>query len=313
MSPRPAEGVAFLRRAIAALEAHGPSRAMPARLALTPRLDPMLGGGLAGDGLHEIAPAGPGDGAAAMGFALALGARFLAAAPRRTNALLILDDFCARETGALYGPGLAAMGLAMERLIIVRAADAPALLWAMEEALKSGAPAFVIGEMWGGARHYGLAASRRLLLAARGGGAPALLVHGGAFGRADDLSSAAETRFEIAYAPSAHAPSAAGRGLNAWRGLPLPGPPAFALRLLKARLRPGSQAPPAFQENAPPAFQENAPPAFRENAPPFANFDETKIIRLEWNSAERCFLDPTISLPLVRTSADGPGARAAAR
>jgi protein ImuA len=282
MSPRPAEGVAFLRRAIAALEeAHGPSQPTPARLALTPGLDRMLGGGLAGDGLHEIAPAAAGDGAAAMGFALALGARFLAAAPKRTNALIILDDFCARETGALYGPGLAALGLAMERLIMVRAPDALSLLWAMEEALKSGAPAVVIGEMWG-ARHYGLTVSRRLLLAARAGHAPALIVHGGAFGGAQSLSSAAETRFEIAYAPSAQTESAGGR-------LPLPGLPAFAVRLLKARLRPGSQAPPA------------------------ANFDETKIIRLEWNSAERCFLDPTISLSVVCASADGSGARVAAR
>jgi protein ImuA len=285
-----AAAIAHLRSTIAGMAREGgPARAR-ARLSLTSALDGALAGGLSGDGLHEIAPAGPGDGAAAMGFALAVGARFLAAAPPRASALLIADDFCARETGALYGPGLAAMGLAMERLVIVSAPDARALLWAMEEALKSGAPAFVIGEMWGGARHYDLTASRRLLLAARSGGAPALLVHGGAFGGADNLSSAAETRFEIACAPSAHAGSAAGR-------LPLPGPPAFALRLLKARLRPGAQAPPAFQENA----------------PPYANFDATKIIRLEWNSAERCFRDPTISLPLVRAAADGPGARAAAR
>jgi protein ImuA len=195
-----AEAIAHLRGAIAGIEAHcGPSETRaPRLLPLARSLDPVLGGGLAGDGLHEIAPATAGDGAAAMGFALALGARFLAAAPLRTNALLILDDFCARETGALYGPGLAALGLAMERLVMVRAPDAQSLLWAMEEALKSGAPAFVIGEMWGGARHYGLTASRRLLLAARAGRAPALLVHGGAFGGTDNLSSAAETRFEIA-------------------------------------------------------------------------------------------------------------------
>ena len=278
-----AAAVEHLRGAIAGMAARQDPRRerTPLLLPLALALDPALGGGLSGDGLHEIAPAQQSDGAAALGFALALGARFLAAAPPNASALLISDDFCAREMGALYGPGLAGLGLAMERLAIVRAPDAPALLWAMEEALKSGAPAFILGELWGGARHYGLTASRRLLLAARAGGAPALLVHGGAFGRASDLSSAAETRFEIAGAPSAQTPSAGGR-------LPLPGPPAFAVRLLKARLRPGSQAPPAA-------------------------FDATKIIRLEWNGAERCFHDPTISLPVVRAPADGPGARAAAR
>ena len=160
----------YLRGAIAGIAAQGghASARAPLLLPLTRALDAALGGGLAGDGLHEIAPAQAGDGAAALGFALALATRFLAAAPPRANALIICDDFCARETGALYGPGLAALGLAMERLVIVRAPDAPALLWAMEEALKSGAPAFVIGELWGGARHYGLTASRRLLLARRG-------------------------------------------------------------------------------------------------------------------------------------------------
>ena len=173
-----AEAIAHLRSAIAGMtvDCRPVGAGAPLRLPLAHALDPALGGGLAGDGLHEIAPATPGDGAAAMGFALAIGARFLGAAGRRTSALIITDDFCARETGALYGPGLAALGLAMQRLIFVRAPDAPALLWAMEEALKSGAPAFVIGEMWGGARHYGLTASRRLLLAARAGRTPALIV-----------------------------------------------------------------------------------------------------------------------------------------
>ena len=145
-----AERMAHLRSAIAGLEAHpGPARAgAPPRLSVAPALDPALGGGLSGDALHEIAPAQAGDGAAAIGFALALAARFVAASPRSSAALLISEDFCARETGALYGPGLAAHGLSLDRLILVRAPDARALLWAMEEALKSGALAAVVGEMW---------------------------------------------------------------------------------------------------------------------------------------------------------------------
>jgi protein ImuA len=276
-----AENMAHLRSAIAGIEAHcEPTQTRaPLKLSVARALDPALGGGLSDDALHEIAPAQAGDGAAALGFALALAARFAATSPRSSTALLVSEDFCARETGALYGPGLAAHGLGLGRLVFARAPDASALLWAMEEALKSGALAVVVGEMWG-PRHYGLAASRRLLLAARAGRAPALLVHGGAFGRAGAISSAAETRFEITAAASRRLEPASGR-------LGLPGAPAFAARLLKARLRPSAQGPPT------------------------RGFDEARMIRLEWNGVERCFRDPTISLPLVRASVDGPGASVA--
>src|SRR3984957_6956156 len=217
-----AERIAHLRDAIAGIEAHsGPTPSCtPLKLSVSRAFDPALGGGLSDDSLHEIAPAQAGDGAAAMGFALALAARFVAASPRSKAACLVSEDFCARETGALYGPGLAAHGLGSGRLVFARTPDAPALLWTMEEALKSGALAVGVGEMWNSARHYGLAASRRLLLAARAGRAPALLIHGGAFGRAGAISSAAETRFEIAAASSRPLEPAGG-------GLDLPGSPAF--------------------------------------------------------------------------------------
>jgi protein ImuA len=272
------QSVAHLRSAIAGIEAHsGPAQTRaPFKLSVARALDPALGGGLSDDSLHEIAPAQAGDGAAAMGFALALAARFVAAAPRASTALLVSEDFCARETGALYGPGLAAYGLGLSRCVFAHAPDGQALLWTMEEALKSGALAVVIGEMWNLSRHYGLAASRRLLLAARAGRTPALLVHAGAFGRANVISSAAETRFEIAAASS--------RRLEAAGRVGLPGPPAFAARLLKARLRPSAQGPPT------------------------RGLDQARVIRLEWNGVERCFCDPTISLPLVRPSADGSAA-----
>ncbi len=265
MSPRPAQSVAFLRRAIAALETHGPGAALAsAKLSLTPRIDRMLGGGLAGDALHEIAPASPGDGAAATGFALAVAARFLDAP--RGSGLLIAQDFAAQDFGALYGPGLLAHGLPLSRLIFVRTPDAPALLWAMEEALKCGGLALVMGEIWN-LKPYSLAASRRLVLAARAGRTPALLVQASAFGRAADFSSAAQTRFEIASAPSA--------AIKAVSGRDLPGPAAFALRLAKARLR--SDAPDLGA----------------------AGLDEAKIFRVEWDGEERRFSDPAISLGLV--------------
>ncbi len=219
-------------------------RARRRRLSLTRALDRALGGGLAGDALHEIAPASPGDGAAAMGFALALAARFMA--ERSAAGLIIAEDFALREMGALYGPGLVAHGMELSRLVFVRAPDAPALFQAMEEALEE--------RRAGGRRRrslepegYDLAVSRRLLLAARAGATPALLVLASAYGAAEKLSSAAETRFEIAAAPSARLASAGG-------GRPLPGPPAFAARLVKARLTSaaGAAARPRRDEDHPP-------------------------------------------------------------
>ncbi len=278
-----AEGMARLRRAIAQIEAEaGPADGRLARrLPLARALDSALGGGLADDALHEIAPAGSQDGAAAMGFALALAALFLSRRP--ASALLISEGFAGEELGALYGPGLVAHGLTLSRLVFVRAPDAALAFGAMEEALKSGAPAAVIGEIWS-LKGYSLAASRRLLLAARKGKVPALLILASAYGEAERLSSAAETRFEIAAAPSATTSAAAGADL--------PGPFACGARLIKTRLaRAGPET-------------------------PFQAFDADRVIRLEWRTEDMTFKDmgvddPAISLPLAAASGDRP--RAAAR
>jgi protein ImuA len=271
-----AERAAFLRGAIARIEAaNGPDREAanaPPRLPVARAIDRALGGGLAGDGLHEIAPATAADGAAATGFALALAARFCAASTHRAAVLLAIEDFCAVETGEPYGPGLAAFGLDPDRLVVIRAPDARALLWTLEEALKSGALAAVVGELGRAARRYDLTVSRRLLLAARAGRSPALIVHGP--GQADALSTAAQTRFEIAAAPSRRRASAGGR-------LALPGAPIFSARVVKAR------------------------------PPPPDGVDEARIFRLEWRVDERCFGDPTVSLPVAAAAAGGPREEAA--
>src|ERR1700733_8901094 len=115
-----AEGMARLRRVIAEIEAEaGPAGWRVARrLPLARAFDSALSGGLADDALHEIAPAQPADGAAAMGFALALSARFISRRP--ASALVIGEGFAAEELGALYGPGLVAHGLPLSRLGFVR-------------------------------------------------------------------------------------------------------------------------------------------------------------------------------------------------
>ena len=280
-----AEGMARLRRVIAEIEAEaGPaSERFARRLPLSRAFDFALGGGLADDALHEIAPARPQDGAAAMGFALALAGRFLSRRP--ASALIVSEGFADQESGALYGPGLVAHGLSLSRLVFVRAPDAALALWAIEEALKCGAPAAVIGEIWS-LKGYSLAASRRLLLAARKGKVPALLILASAYGQAERVSSAAETRFEIAAAPSATIPAAAGPDL--------PGPFACGARLIKAR------------------FARAGPER------PFQAFDRERVIRLEWRSENMTFKDmgvddEAISLPLAAASGDRPRAPARPR
>jgi protein ImuA len=317
-----AEGMARLRRAIAEIEAEAgrPGERPAQRLPFAHAFDSALGGGLADDALHEIAPAEPQDGAAAMGFALALAARFLNLRP--ASALVISEGFAAEEWGALYGPGLAAHGLSLSRLVFVRAPDAALALWAIEEALKCGAPAAVIGEIWS-LKGYSLAASRRLLLAARKGRVPALLILASAYGQAERLSSAAETRFEIAASPSATIPAAAGPDL--------PGPFACGARLIKARL---ARAGP-FVDDSPsvdgrpmdsPSKDGRPMDSVRDQRSRLEAHDPARVIRLEWRSQDMAFQDMTlrdmtvedigvddqaISLPLAPASGDRP--RAAAR
>jgi len=287
MSPGGRAEAARLRRVIAGIEAKaGDSSAdraaRPAPVPLARALDPALGGGLAADGLHEIVPASAQDGAAALAFALALAARFLDRRP--ASALLIGERFASLEHGALYGPGLAAHGLPLSRLVFVSAPDALAAFWAAEEALKSGAPAAVVAEIWD-SRRYGLMASRRLLLAARKGGTPALVVLAGAPGQADALSTAAATRFEIAAAPSARRPAVAGRDL--------PGPFACAARLVKAR-REGGLGEAALQPG--------------RGGPETLHAGPSRAVRLEWRYEERTFDEPAISFALAAEAHDRPRA-----
>jgi protein ImuA len=308
-----AEGMARLRRAIAEIEAEAsrPSERPARRLPFARAFDSALGGGLADDALHEIAPARPQDGAAAMGFALALAARFINHRP--ASALIIGEGFAAEESGALYGPGLVAHGLTLSRLVFVRAPDAALALWAMEEALKCGAPAVVVGEIWS-LKGYSLAASRRLLLAARKGRTPALLILASAYGQAERLSSAAETRFEIAAAPSAAIPAAA--------GLDLPGPFACGARLIKARLaRAGPFVDAVDSPSKDGRPSERPMDGVRDQRSRLQAFDPERVIRLEWRSQDMTFKDMTfrdmgvddqaISLPLA--AASGDRSRASAR
>ena len=221
MSAADAATLSHLRQTVAkiegsdlsALEAGG--RVLP--LGAEP-IDAALGGGLAFGSLHELAPAAPLHLGAAAGFALTLAAR----AGKRKHTLWIQPDFAGTEAGTVYGPGLTALGLPMERVLLLRVARPVDVLWAMEEGLKSRVLSAVVAELTADGPAADLTATRRLVLAARdGGGLGFLLRH-----RLSPEPSAAATRWDISAAPSMP---------DAFGGL---GRTAFTLSLVKNRRGP---------------------------------------------------------------------------
>lgn len=150
-----------------------------------PALDAALGGGRAMIGLdrasvHEIKTStahGASDAAgwaAAIGFALRLAVRrsATASATSPTSLLWCWPKAIAREIGHLYGPGLEALGLDPSRIVFVETARARDALWAMEEALKSGAAGLVMGVL----QDLSLVEARRLSLACQSSVTPCMLL-----------------------------------------------------------------------------------------------------------------------------------------
>lgn len=220
------ERIGFLRRRIAAIEARdGVAHPVAACSAREAHADAFLAPHRAG--LSELLPARPPDAPATAAFALALALR--ARAARGGGALVwIVEDFSAGEFGLPYGRGLMAAGVDLSRFALIRVRRPREALWAMEEALRSPACAAAVAESFPGSRLYGLDASRRLLLAARGGGGLGLLLAQGA--EASRFSSAAELRVEIAAAPPPPRPR-----LSPYPALSPAAPFLWRLRVLKAR------------------------------------------------------------------------------
>jgi protein ImuA len=185
-------------------------------------------GGLACGALHEIVPAAESCIAAAFGFIAAIlgrissinngAARFSlpprgrekrAASPRAHPLFFIAPTYALRPYrlhGRLHGHGLNALGLDPARLILVETAHRKETLWAMEEAVRSAAPAAVVGVI----DTLDLKLSQRLHLAATDAGLPLFLLRpapptlpspasGGGWGG----GSAAATRWRIGTAPAA--------------------------------------------------------------------------------------------------------------
>jgi protein ImuA len=171
-------------------------------------------GGLRAGALHLFRPAGFGDTATANGLA----ATFVAhAAPPAGDVLWVTTARHGYDWGRPYAPALARLYARPERLLVVEARRTAEAGWAIEEGLRSGAFAVVLGT----GVALGFAETRRLALAAAAHESLCLLVD--AHGPRPPL--AAETLWEVAARPSlADAFDAAAPGAPAWR-----------LRLLRAR------------------------------------------------------------------------------
>jgi protein ImuA len=181
--------------------------------------------GLQRAGLHDVSPRAHGDQPAAMGFALALALRRLSDPLERRPLLWCRLQSHEREYGRLYGHGLERLGLARQRFVTVTLRKPANLLWTMEEALKSGAVAAVIGDAE--TQHADLTVTRRLSLAAAQGRCAGVLT----FAKPDAAATASHSRWTAATVPSL-SPAGDRQGL---------GPPCWSIELTRARGgRPGA-------------------------------------------------------------------------
>lgn len=187
--------ISALRERIARLESGG-RRAFGVLPFGLPEVDQRLpGGGLALGALHELA--GGGDGAV-HGAAAAL---FAAGVAARVNGPVL---WCLTRRD-LFAPALSQAGLHPDRVIYVEAGEEAAVMAAIEEGLRHGGLAAVVGEV----ARLSMVASRRLQLAAEGSGTPCLLIR--RWRRASDAAdfgqpSAAVTRWRVSALPSSPLP-----------------------------------------------------------------------------------------------------------
>ncbi len=133
------------------------------------------------------------------------------------------DRLCHGRGRRALRPGLDLFGLSSGRLLVLRVPRPADVLSAMEDALRCRALGCVIAELTGEGAEADLTATRRLALAAPGGGERPHLRPGACSirHRATAEPSAAATRWEIAAAPSLpDRPGAACQGLGRTRFRP---------------------------------------------------------------------------------------------
>ncbi len=197
-----------LRQSIAAQERQG-AQAWPAVSLGEGGFDSaMAPGGIGLGALHEFLPASYGDFSALSGFCFGILTQILRI--HTGVVLLAVPAFQQLREGAFYPPGLAAYGCDPDRLIQVKVQKSQNVLWALEEGLENAAISAVIGVLPGNDRIYDFTASRRLAMRASETGATALLLRDQ---HDADFSTAAETRWSVAAAPSE---------ARAWPGMRIP-------------------------------------------------------------------------------------------
>jgi protein ImuA len=203
-SPARADRLAALRAEVRALE----SAASEQREYLPFDVDAidsrLAGGGLPVASLNEAAGErpGPSDQAAATLFLASIAAR---------RPGIVLWALGSRD---LFAPGLAGAGLPPDRVLYAECDRDEDVLAVMEEGLRHGGLAAVVGEVGRAA----MPATRRLQLAAEEGGTLALLLRRWRGSGEDPLAppSAAVTRWRLACAPSSPL-AVAGIGRPRWR------------------------------------------------------------------------------------------------
>jgi protein ImuA len=203
LSPARAQRLAALREQVRALESAAGEEGREYLPFGIEAIDSRLAGeGLAVGALHEAAGDRPGlpDEAAATLFLASIAAR------REGQVLWALAR---RE---LFAPALAAVGLAPDRLLYAECGRDEDVLAVMEEGLRHGGLAAVVGEVGRAA----MPATRRLQLSAEEGATPALMLR--RWRKEDPLAepSAAVTRWRLACAPSSPLP-VPGVGRPRWR------------------------------------------------------------------------------------------------
>jgi protein ImuA len=193
--------LAALRADVRALERSGPVRgARPVVPFGIDDVDARLAGGGLLPALHEAAAGAPGpaDDAAATLFLAALAALF---SRRDGGQGQVLWALARRD---LFAPALAGAGLGPERVLYAECRSDEEVLAVMEEGVRHGGLAAVVGEVGRAA----MPATRRLQLVAEESGTAVLLLRRWRRAGADPLAipSAACTRWRIAAAPSAPLP-----------------------------------------------------------------------------------------------------------
>lgn len=185
-------------------------------------LDSAICGGFALGRVHEVFAPCAEDAPACAGFVLALAIRNAA----HSKPIIWLRSERAVRDRLIQGAGWTELGGTPEACLFVLAEDTKSLLRAGVDALRCGGLAAVVIEGWGRMPELDLTASRRLTLAAEKSGVPLLLLRVDA----EPVPSAAETRWQVAAAPSQALSGNA------------PGAPCFDIKLLRCRSRPAGQS-----------------------------------------------------------------------